>query len=132
MQSTEEIVVETVDFDELARLLEEALESGNASSNEPQATVSTSSVETLRLEQLPRELGVLLTSVGVLGFVLPGIAGTPALIAGGLVLWPKTFRKVENWVSHRFPGVHRKGMEQVGRFLDDLDRRYPSTDPTAG
>ena len=81
-----------------------------------------------RLEDLPRELGVLLASVGVLGFVLPGVAGAPALLAGGLVLWPRTFGKVEGWFSRRCPAVHRKSMQQVGRFLDDLDRRYPQSD----
>lgn len=80
---------------------------------------------THRLEDLPKELGILLASVGVLGIVLPGIAGTPALIAGGLVLWPKTFGRVENWFQIRFPLAHRKSMQQVGRFLDDLERRYP-------
>ena len=83
---------------------------------------------TRRLEELPKELGILLASVGVLGFVLPGIAGTPALIAGGLVLWPKTFGKVERWFSGRFPATHRVSMRQVGRFLDDLDRRYPESE----
>ena len=78
-----------------------------------------------RLEDLPKELGVLLASVGVLGFVLPGIAGAPALLAGGLVLWPKTFGRVETWFEGRFPAAHRKSMQQVGRFLGDLDRRYP-------
>jgi hypothetical protein len=77
------------------------------------------------LSELPKELGVLLASVGVLGIVLPGIAGAPALIAGGLVLWPKTFGKVENWFQGRFPETHRKSMQQVGRFLNDLDQRYP-------
>ena len=81
-----------------------------------------------KLEDLPKELGVLLTSVGVLGFVLPGIAGTPALIAGGLVLWPKTFGQVESWFSRRYPVAHRKSMQQVGRFLDDLEGRYPQPD----
>ncbi len=77
------------------------------------------------LSDLPKELGVLLASVGVMGVILPGIAGAPALIAGGLVLWPKTFGKVEGWFQSRYPGTHRKSMEQVGRFLDDLSHRYP-------
>jgi hypothetical protein len=80
------------------------------------------------LSDLPKELGVLLASVGVLGIVLPGIAGAPALLAGGLVLWPKTFGKVETWFQGRFPDTHRKSMQQVGRFLDDLDQRYPHSD----
>jgi uncharacterized membrane protein YbaN (DUF454 family) len=44
---------------------------------------------------LPKEVGVMLVSVGVLGFVLPAVAGTPAIVAGGLVLWPRTFGKLE-------------------------------------
>lgn len=83
-----------------------------------------------KLEELPRELGVLLASVGFLGVILPGVAGTPALIAGGLVLWPRTFGKVEGWFSRRFPAAHRTSMEQVGRFLDDLERRYPNPETT--
>jgi len=64
-------------------------------------------------------------SVGVLGFVLPGIIGTPALIAGGLALWPKAFGRAETWFAKRYPSVHRKSLHQMGRFLADLDRRYP-------
>jgi hypothetical protein len=78
-----------------------------------------------RLDELPRELGVLLISVGVLGIVLPGIAGAPAFVAGGLVLWPRAFGKIEDWFHHRFPETHRESMKQVGRFLVDLHRRYP-------
>jgi hypothetical protein len=109
---------EAPDFREIARLLVAAAEAA------PEDVEGV----TRRLEELPRELGVLLASVGVLGVVLPGVAGAPALIAGGLVLWPKTFGKVEGWFSARFPVAHRKSMQQVGRFLDDLDRRYPPAD----
>jgi hypothetical protein len=105
------------DFHELARLLVEAVKA-EADHDAPEVSIR-------RLQELPRDVGVLLASVGVLGLVLPGIAGTPALIAGGLVLWPKSFGKVEGWLSQRFPKAHRASMEQVGRFLDDLDRRYP-------
>ena len=83
-------------------------------------------------ETLPKELGVMLVSAGVIGFVLPG-PGTPALVAGGLILWPKGFGKVERWFQKRFPEVHRKGMGHINRFLTDLERRYPgSTGPTRG
>jgi hypothetical protein len=82
-------------------------------------------VITYRLEDLPREIGVLLISVGFLGIVLPGIAGAPAFIAGGLVLWPKSFGKIEDWFHQRFPETHTSSMKQVGRFLGDLQRRYP-------
>jgi hypothetical protein len=104
-----------------ARLSERELEP------QPEAVVGPT---TRRLEELPKELGVLLASVGVLGLVLPGIAGAPALIAGGLVLWPRTFGKVERWFSDRFPSTHRVSMRQVGRFLDDLEYRYPEPENT--
>ena len=67
----------------------------------------------------------MLVSVGVLGFALPGIMGTPALVAGGLVLWPKAFGRVEDWFQRRHPGLHERGMRQISRYLDDLGRRYP-------
>jgi hypothetical protein len=89
--------------------------------------IDDAEVITYRLEDLPRELGVLLISVGVLGFVLPGVAGAPAFIAGGLVLWPKSFGRLEDWFHQRFPEAHRSSMKQVGRFLGDLHRRYPES-----
>jgi hypothetical protein len=76
------------------------------------------------LRALPKEVGVMLLSAGVIGMVMPG-PGTPAIIAGGLVLWPDGFGKVEGWVQKRFPMAHRTGMKQIKRYLKDLDRRYP-------
>ena len=78
-----------------------------------------------RIQELPREVGAMLVTVGVLGWILPGMAGTPALIAGGLVLWPGAFGKVEEWFQRRYPELHRQSMRQVGRYLDDLEQRYP-------
>lgn len=77
-----------------------------------------------RLEGLPREVGVMLIAAGVVGLVLPG-PGTPALIAGGLALWPGAFSKLELWLERRYPVVHKKSMKQISRFLDDLEKRYP-------
>jgi hypothetical protein len=74
----------------------------------------------------PRELGALLVSAGVIGLVLPG-PGIPALMAGGLMLWPKRFSAAEGWLQRRFPETHRKGRGQLQRFLDDLERRYPGS-----
>jgi hypothetical protein len=79
-----------------------------------------------RIKHLPKEVGVMLLSVGVLGFALPGIMGTPAIIAGGLVLWPKAFGKVEDWFERRYPSLHRRSMQQIERYLEDLERRYPN------
>lgn len=81
---------------------------------------------------LPKELGVMLVSAGVVGFVLPG-PGVPALVAGGLILWPGGFGKAERWFQRRFPEAHRQGMGHISRFLNDLERRYPgSTRPEGG
>lgn len=79
-----------------------------------------------RLLDMPREVGLLMVSIGVIGVALPGIVGTPALLAGGLMLWPRGFRAVNGWVRKRFPKTHEHGVEQLIRYLDDMERRYPS------
>jgi hypothetical protein len=80
-----------------------------------------------QIRALPREMGVMLVAVGSLGWLLPGMVGTPALIAGGLVLWPRAFGKVESWFERRYPKLHHESMRQLGRYLRDLDRRYPES-----
>ncbi len=75
---------------------------------------------------LPKDLGVMLVSAGVIGVVLPG-PGVPALVAGGLVLWPGAFGKAERWFQKRFPDTHRQGLGHIHRFLTDLERRYPGS-----
>ena len=82
-----------------------------------------------KIKELPKELGVMLVTAGIVGFILPG-PGTPAIIAGGLVLWPKAFGKLESWLERAHPKVHREGMQQINRFLNDLKKRYP--DSTTG
>lgn len=72
----------------------------------------------------------MLVSAGVIGMVLPG-PGAPALVAGGLILWPEAFGKVERWFQKRFPEAHRTGMGHMNRFLSDLERRYPGSTGTA-
>ena len=79
-----------------------------------------------RLLEMPREVGLLMVSIGVMGIALPGIVGTPALLAGGLMLWPRGFRAANGWVRKRFPKTHEHGVEQLIRYLDDMERRYPS------
>ena len=80
--------------------------------------------ELIRIKDLPKEVGVMLITAGIVGLILPG-PGTPAIIAGGLALWPNAFGKLESWLQRRYPGVHRQSMKQIGRFLRDLDKRYP-------
>ena len=83
--------------------------------------------ELKRIKELPKEVGVMLITAGIVGFILPG-PGTPAIIAGGLALWPSAFSKLESWLERCHPEVHRQSMKQIGRFLNDLERRYPYTD----
>jgi hypothetical protein len=80
-----------------------------------------------RVERLPPEVGVLLMVVGVAGLLLPGPVGSPFFIAGGVALWPAAFGRVEGWFQRKFPVIHRNGMEQMERYLADLERRYPGS-----
>jgi hypothetical protein len=97
-----------------------------AQESDPSAALTAEDqAELNRIKDLPRELGVMLMTVGVIGFVLPGVVGTPAMIAGGLVLWPKAFDKVENWFERRFPKIHKQSLYQINRYLNDLEARYP-------
>jgi hypothetical protein len=86
---------------------------------------SEEEAELRRIKDLPKEVGVMLITVGALGLVLPGLVGTPAVIAGGLVLWPRAFGKVENWFERRFPKIHKQSLYQINRYLNDLESRYP-------
>lgn len=84
------------------------------------------SEETIRLDSLPKEVGVLLIVAGIGGVVLPGPVGTPFILIGGAVLFPKVFQGLERKLEKRFPNFHREGMRQVKRFVYDLERRYPT------
>ena len=72
----------------------------------------------VRVEQLPKEAGWLLITAGVVGLVVPGVLGTPFLLAGALVLVPGGSKLLSRWAG-------RSAMRQVGRFLNDLERQYP-------
>ena len=80
-----------------------------------------------RLPSLPPEVGILLTLVGTAGVVLPGMIGTPFLVAGGIALWPSAFRKVERWLMKASPKAYETGVQQLEQFLADLERRYPGS-----
>jgi hypothetical protein len=94
--------------------------------SEPEDGLAVAALEK-RLTHLPPEIGVLLMIVGIAGLLLPGPVGSPFVIAGGLALWPSGFGKVEDWFRHRFPQVHRAGLVQIERYLEDLERRYPGS-----
>jgi hypothetical protein len=77
-----------------------------------------------RLAELPREAGWLLVTAGLVGVVMPGIIGTPFLVAGAIMLAPGGTRLLSR-LARRHPKVARPAVRQIGRFLDDLERRYP-------
>lgn len=79
-----------------------------------------------RIEKLPRDVGWLLITAGVLGVVLPGVLGFPFLILGGLVVMPATSQRAEHWLAGHGPKMFRGSVRQINRFLDDLERRYPT------
>ena len=72
----------------------------------------------VRIEQLPKDAGWLLITAGVVGLVVPGVLGTPFLLAGAAVRAPSGPKLLSRWAGH-------SAIRQVLRFLDDLERRYP-------
>jgi hypothetical protein len=96
--------------------------------SQPQGQVAGDDAELNKIKDLPKELGVMLLTAGIVGFILPG-PGTPAIIAGGLALWPEAFGKLESWLERSHPTVHRQGVRQINRFLNDLEKRYPYSNP---
>jgi len=96
-----------------------------SSSNAPALVVepgqhegSSRELAAVRVEQLPREAGWLLITAGIVGLVVPGVLGTPFLLAGLAILTPSGSKLLSRWVG-------ASATRQVGRFLDDLERRYP-------
>ncbi len=79
-----------------------------------------------RIKHLPKEVGVLLLMAGIGGLLLPGPVGTPFVLMAAVVLWPRLFERVELFFERRCPKMHREGVRQIKRYLNDLERRYPS------
>ncbi len=95
--------------------------------NQGLTSVDTHSAQDLdRISKLPKEIGVLLVIVGIGGILLPGPVGTPFLLLGGLVLWPRVFGRIDSAFHSRFPKIHGEGMRQMRRYVLDLEKRYPS------
>jgi hypothetical protein len=83
-----------------------------------------------RIEQIPKEVGVLLLAAGMVTGMLPPPPGPfdlSLMLAGGVTLWPRGLRTVEGWSRRRFPQAHRTAMSFLERYLDDLERRYPDS-----
>jgi hypothetical protein len=120
--------VEQASFDSNEIGRSEEMTSPGADMRLDQDQVGQEVAELDRIKELPKELGVMLLTAGIVGFILPG-PGTPAIIAGGLALWPEAFGKLESWLERSHPNVHRQGVRQINRFLNDLEKRYPYSNP---
>jgi len=96
-----------------------------AAGGDPAAWPTSDVEQVRRIEKMPKEVGLLLIVAGIGGILLPGPVGTPFLVLGGVVLWPRAFRRLEAFLERRFPRLHHQSMLQITRFLDDLERRYP-------
>ncbi len=99
----------------------------NQAADDPELTGKSAHLTTQRLEKLPPEIGILMLGFGVAGLIFPGPFGTPLIVAGGLSLWPKGFRRVDGWVARKLPKSHESGHRWLERFMDDLEQRYPET-----
>jgi hypothetical protein len=104
-----------------------SVESGPQADSEDKQDDST--VE--RIKGLPTSVGVILIAAGVAGLILPGPWGTPLIVAGGLVLAPKAFGKLDAYMKTRYPGMRHHGVKMLERFLDDMQKRYPD-EPKSG
>ena len=92
----------------------------------PAAKVTQDDEEALRrFTELPKEAGWLLITAGVVGLVVPGILGTPFLLAGAVVVVPGGPKLLSRWVGRNPPKIVHSAMRQINRFVDDLERRYP-------
>ena len=80
-----------------------------------------------RIEHMPKEVGVLLIVAGIGGILLPGPIGSPFLVLGAVILWPRAFRGLEGLLKTQFPKLHDQSVLQITRFLEDLERHTPSS-----
>ena len=81
------------------------------------------------LEHLPRDVGVVLVTLGTVGLVIPGPVppGTPFIVFGAVFLCPKLVRPLNGRFRKRFPAIFDTFDGQVTRFRGDLERRYPGS-----
>ncbi len=84
-----------------------------------------------RIEHMTTETGWLLITAGVVGVIVPGIVGIPFLLAGAVVLTPGGPKLMSRWASNNPSKLVHGAMKQIGRFLDDLERRYPRQPDTS-
>ncbi len=79
----------------------------------------------VKIEHLTTEIGWLMITAGVIGVIMPVVPGTPFLLLGAAVVTPGGKRRLARWIGPNPPKFVRGAMNQLGRFLDDLEHRYP-------
>ncbi len=82
-----------------------------------------------KVEGLPRDLGVVLIGLGVVGVAIPGPIppGASFVVLGVLFLRPGLLAKLAGPLASRFPNLFRFLIAFVDDLRTDLERRYPSS-----
>jgi len=92
----------------------------------PEAETPPTDTTLERLKKLPPSVGAALIVAGVVIMPLPGPFGTPLVLAGCLTLAPRTFGKLNDYSHKWFPKARSQANQILDRFLDDMEKRYPS------
>jgi hypothetical protein len=82
-----------------------------------------------KLEALPKDLGVALMGLGVVGVAIPGPVplGASFILMGAAFLWPGSLARFGGWLARRLPGIVRLLINFVDHLRSDLNRRYPGS-----
>jgi len=82
-----------------------------------------------KLDGLPKDLGVALMGLGVVGVVIPGPIplGASFILMGAVFLWPRFVARFGGWLASRLPGMLRVLTDFVDHLQSDLKRRYPGS-----
>ncbi|MHB1556837.1 MAG: hypothetical protein ACYC61_05065 [Isosphaeraceae bacterium] len=78
---------------------------------------------------LPKDLAVMLISLGVVGVAIPGPIppGASFILLGTVILWPSVLVRTGGPLAHRFPRVFRMLINFANDLHEGLDRRYPGS-----
>ena len=82
-----------------------------------------------KLSGLPRDLGVGLISLGVVGVAIPGPIplGTSFVIMGTVILCPGLLSRTGGPLARKCPGLFRILVDFTDHLRADLERRYPGS-----
>jgi hypothetical protein len=82
-----------------------------------------------KLGSLPKDLGVSLISLGVIGVVIPGPVplGASFILLGTVALCPGLLARTGGPLARRCPRVFRVLIDFTDHFRADLARRYPGS-----